>query len=277
MCKFNTIKQTLKDYIMTKKNRIPIIFLSLLMLAGCGKEAERKIAKLEEQIKADKKEINYLKQTVAASQGMEKALAAANDELKKAEEAMALLKKREQMAKERLSTAKDILKKLKLVIESGDLKVRVKKGKMVLEMPSAVLFGSGKAELSKKGKKTLDTVASVLKDIKNREFQVAGHTDNVKVSENNPYGDNWRLSAARSIAVVHYLIDQNISPENLSAAGYAQYQPTASNKTRKGKARNRRIEITLMPNLKELPDLSELEKELDLKDKPTSKTHRRRR
>lgn len=242
-----------------------------LLLTSCGKEAEQKAKALERQVEAMEKENAYLKTSLEAMKSMETALQNANDELKKAEAAMQIVMKREQLAKERLKTIKDILEKLKLVIESGDLKVRVKRGKMVLELPSAVLFESGKADLSDKGKETLTTVATVLKEISNREFQVAGHTDNVKVSEDNPYGTNWHLSTARSVAVVLYLIDEGVKPKHLSAAGYAQYQPTAKNKGKKGKARNRRIEITLMPNLAELPDLTELEKEFDLKDKPAKK------
>ena len=149
------------------------------------------------------------------------------------------------MAK-RQKTVKRLLDKLKGIIEAGELSVRVRRGRMVLELPSAVLFESGKADLSDKGKKTLDSVAEVLKEIRDREFQVAGHTDKDPLSEDSPYDTNWHLSTARAVAVVLYLREKGMSPRNLSAAGYARFQPVASNKTNEGRAKNRRIDILIM-------------------------------
>lgn len=171
------------------------------------------------------------------------------------------MKKKEAAARARLETLKGMLDKFKSMIEAGKLKVKIKNGKMVLELPSAILFPSGVADLSEEGKGVLMQVASVLKDIKGREFQVAGHTDNVPI-KSKKFKSNWELSTARAVSVVAFLQENGVSATNLSAAGYSEYQPAASNDTEEGKAQNRRIEITLMPNLDELPDLSDLEKEL---------------
>jgi chemotaxis protein MotB len=172
------------------------------------------------------------------------------------------MKKKEELAKKRLGTLKNMLGKFKAMIESGKLKVKVKNGKMVLELPSAILFPSGKAKLSEEGQGTLGEVAAVLSTIPDREFQVAGHTDNVPLGKGSKFKSNWALSTARAVAVVSYLQEMGVQPTSLSAAGYSEYQPATSNDTTEGKAQNRRIEITLMPNLDELPDLSDLEKEL---------------
>jgi chemotaxis protein MotB len=168
-------------------------------------------------------------------------------------------------AQKRLATFKTMLKKFKKFIQTGKLKVTIKNGKMVLELPSAVLFELGKADLSADGKKTLATVASVLRTIKGREFQVAGHTDNIRLTDENPFKSNWELSAARAVKVVQFLENKGVASRNLSAAGYSQFQPTATNKTEAGQAKNRRIEITLMPDMEELPNLSELQKLLKKK------------
>jgi chemotaxis protein MotB len=154
-----------------------------------------------------------------------------------------------------------MLAKFKSLIKAGKLNVKIRRGKLVLELPSAVLFESGKADLSKDGAATLKEVAKVLSKIRRREFQVAGHTDTVPIKSAN-YESNWELSTARALTVVKFLQDNRVKPDLLSAAGYSQYQPAATNTTEKGKAQNRRIEIVLMPNLDELPDLSDLEKEL---------------
>jgi chemotaxis protein MotB len=155
-----------------------------------------------------------------------------------------------------------MLAKFKALIEGGKLKVKIKNGKLMLELPSAILFPSGKAVLSEQGEQTLTEVAAVLATISGREFQVAGHTDNVPLGKGSKFKSNWHLSTARAVAVVSFLQDMGVAPTQLSAAGYSEYQPTADNDSDEGKAMNRRIEITLMPNLDELPDLSDLEKEI---------------
>jgi chemotaxis protein MotB len=171
------------------------------------------------------------------------------------------MRRQQEQAKRRLETLKKMLAKFKNLIAGGKLNVRIRRGKLTLELPSAILFPSGSAVLSKDGKETLAEVAAVLATIKKREFQVAGHTDNVPITNSN-FASNWELSTARAVSVVKYMQEKGVSPENLSASGYSEYQPTASNKTADGKQLNRRIEIILMPNLDELPDLSALEKEI---------------
>jgi chemotaxis protein MotB len=76
------------------------------------------------------------------------------------------------------------------------------------------------------------------------------------------FPSNWELSTARAVSVVTFLQEMGVNPAYLAAAGYGEYNPAADNTSEDGKAQNRRIEITLMPNLNELPDLSDLEKEL---------------
>jgi chemotaxis protein MotB len=212
---------------------------------------EATIEKLNEQIKGLEEDL--------ANQKLGKEQLAGK--LKNKEKLLKELLKKERAAKKRLATFKKILKQFKSLIKSGKLNVKIRRGKMVLELPSAILFESGKANLSDDGKQTLAEVAKVLVTIRKREFQVSGHTDNVPIKTSN-FASNWELSTARAVTVVKFLQSKNMNPKNLSAAGYSEYQPAATNKTDKGKALNRRIEIVLMPNLDELPDLSDLEKEL---------------
>lgn len=172
------------------------------------------------------------------------------------------LAKAEALAKKRIDTFRDMLGKFKAMIESGKIKIRIADNKMLVEMASAILFPSGKARLSEEGKEALTEVAGILATIEERNFQVAGHTDNVPI-RNRRFKDNWDLSTARAVAVVRHLVENGMPRENLSAAGYADIQPVASNETEDGRAKNRRIEIVLVPNLNELPDLSALEKMID--------------
>lgn len=165
-------------------------------------------------------------------------------------------------ARARIRMFKDMLLKFKELTDSGKIKIKIVNNKMIVEMDSAILFSSGSAKLSKEGKKALADVAAVLATIEKRNFQVAGHTDNKPIS-NSKFDSNWELSAARAVSVVEHMIRKGMLADNLSAAGYADTQAVSSNETAAGRADNRRIEIVLLPNLDELPDLSALEKMVD--------------
>jgi chemotaxis protein MotB len=203
--------------------------------------------------KAESKEIKDLKAQ----------LAQLKDELAKTDaERLAEIEKAQKAAKARLEMARKLLAEFEDLIKAGKLKLKVKNGRMIIEMPSAVLFASGKNELSADGKATLKEVAEVLATIENRRFQVAGHTDSTP-KKFMKYEDNWQLSLARAEVVVKYLQSEGVPSAILSAAGYGEFQPETDNSTDEAKAQNRRIEITLVPNLSELPDLSEIEKLLE--------------
>jgi chemotaxis protein MotB len=94
-------------------------------------------------------------------------------------------------------------------------------------------------------------VAVIFRSIGDRKFQVAGDTDNVPIHTER-FPSNWELSTARAVEVVRYLIAQGVRPDVLSAAGYGEFDPVASNDDASSRARNRRIEITLQPNIDEL-------------------------
>jgi chemotaxis protein MotB len=101
------------------------------------------------------------------------------------------------------------------------------------------------------GKVALAQVATILKTISDRHFQVAGDTDNVPI-QTALFPSNWELSTRRAVEVVHFLVAQGMRPEILSAAGYGEFDPIASNDSPDGRAKNRRTEITLEPNINEL-------------------------
>jgi chemotaxis protein MotB len=168
------------------------------------------------------------------------------------------LRAKERQAQARLQTFRNMVEKFRKMIESGKLRVRIQRGRMVVELSENILFDSGKADLKKEGQTALTEVAGVLASIPDRDFQIAGHTDNVPI-KSAKFPSNWELSTARGVTVARYLAAGGVSPQRLSAAGYADSQAIASNDTPEGRAQNRRIEIVLMPNLDELPDMSALE------------------
>jgi chemotaxis protein MotB len=173
------------------------------------------------------------------------------------ERALEELRQREKQAQARLATFRGMLERFRSMIDSGKLRVRVVRGRMVVELSENILFDSGKANLKKEGKEALTQVAGVLASIADRDFQITGHTDDVPIKSSR-FPSNWELSTARAVEVTRFLAQQGVDPTRLSAAGYADTQPVASNSDAPGRQQNRRIEIVLMPNLDELPDLSAL-------------------
>ena len=167
------------------------------------------------------------------------------------------LRAKERQAQQRLQTFRGMLERFNKMIASGKLRVRIVRGRMVVELSENILFDSGRADLKTEGQAALTEVASVLSSIHDRDFQIAGHTDNVPIKSAR-FPSNWHLSTARALTVTTYVADHGVAPARLSAAGYADTQPAASNDTPEGRQQNRRIEIVLMPNLDELPDLSQL-------------------
>jgi len=241
----------------------------LVLVAGCGipeKEHLAALDALQKKIDEARSEVDALKQKMSELQSdkaaLEAEIASLESEMKKLTgerdaNAQAVAK-----AKARIQMFKDMLLKFKKLQDSGKLKIKIANNKMIVELASAILFDSGSAKLSEEGESAIMEVGKVLATIPDRTFQVAGHTDNIPIKKKQ-FPSNWHLSSARAVSVVRRLIDSGMAMENLSAAGYGETQPVATNDTEEGRALNRRIEIVLQPNLDELPDLSSLEKMLD--------------
>jgi chemotaxis protein MotB len=101
----------------------------------------------------------------------------------------------------------------------------------------------------------MERVGRIIKEVADKIIRVEGHTDNVPIHPRlqEKYATNWELSNARATNVVRFLQDKiGIAPERLQAVGLSEFHPVASNKTREGRAKNRRIEIALLPIGEEL-------------------------
>lgn len=165
------------------------------------------------------------------------------------------LRKAKEDADKRAVVFRAITDKLKQLIDSGKLQVVMRHGRMTVKLPASVLFASGSAELSKEGQTAVADVARILKQFSDKQFEVAGHTDNIGVSPTSPFKTNLELSAARAVTVAQSLEKGGMNGAHLSAAGYSEFQPVANNRTEAGRQENRRIEIVLVPNLSELSSL----------------------
>jgi chemotaxis protein MotB len=157
-------------------------------------------------------------------------------------------------AEQRLAAYRALNEKFRQLVSTGALQVSFRNGQMVLQLPSEVLFASGRANLSRAGQQALGKVLDVLRSVRDRRFLIAGHTDDRKIRSRR-FNSNWELSTARAVSVVQFMVANGFEPGNLGAAGYGAFDPVVPNDSPENMAKNRRIEIILVPDLSELPNL----------------------
>jgi len=229
--------------------------------AGLKKEVEKltgkaaDLAKEKESLTADNKKLdNILK---AKSDEMSKNITELrqktadleNENARLKGEIANLQKAKVEEVQKTSKTYEDMLEKMKSEISQGQVTISELKGKLTVNMVDAILFDSGKAEVKPQGLAVLQKVIDILKTVKDKAIRIEGHTDNVQISGSltRRYPTNWELSSARAINVARYLQQQGIDPAVLAAVAYGEYHPVADNDTEEGKAKNRRIEIILVP------------------------------
>lgn len=210
-------------------------------------QLQPQIAQLQQRAASEEQQINDLK----AALGIAQSQAITDEQKSQLDEA----KRAVQEAQERGKLLEDLQTKFKKMIDAGHLKVTTRHGRVVLQLHNDVLFDTGESEVKPDGKVAIEEVAATLRGVGGKRFQVAGHTDNQPIitEKKKQFPTNWELSAARAISVVKILLSKGVDAGMLSAAGYASYDPVASNGTPDGQAKNRRIEITLVPHVSELP------------------------
>ena len=131
----------------------------------------------------------------------------------------------------------------------SDLTVTQKNGKVYISLSEKFLFPSASAVVNPKGKEALSKLANVL-------IAIEGHTDSIPIR--GKFEDNWALSTARATSVVRILVnDYKVDPTRVIASGHAWFDPVEANSTPEGRAKNRRTEIILSPNLDEIYKLLE--------------------
>lgn len=151
-----------------------------------------------------------------------------------------------QKSREReLSVADDMKSKLHSKGLQKFASVEVTERKIRVTLSEPILFSLGQSGLKEEARPMLHEFAESVRSLPNL-IVVEGHTDNVRVA-GGLYPSNWELSMARAASVIRYLIkDEGIDPTRISGVGYAEYRPVAPNATPEDRAKNRRIELSLM-------------------------------
>ena len=140
-----------------------------------------------------------------------------------------------------------------LNFKENDLTIKVKNGKVHVSLAEQLLFGSGSINVDTKGVTALQQLAKAIKDQKDIQIMIEGHTDNVPISKKSTYmQDNWDLSVMRATSITKILTKAGVSANQVTAAGKGEYSPLAANDNAQNKQKNRRTEIIITPNLDEL-------------------------
>jgi len=217
---------------------------------SCVAERDPALARAESCEVARAEEAKRMDELTKAQQKMEKDLAATGSEL-------VSLRELKVHAEQRAAAFEELKRQLKEMIDSKQLEVERRDGRMIVQLPAEVLFASGSADLSEDGKVALIKLSAVLEKMPDRKFMVAGHTDSFLPMKGSKFRNNWDLSTARAVTVAELLVTAKIDPKNLVAAGYGEFAPIADNNSEQGRKKNRRIELVLLPNIEELTAFDE--------------------
>lgn len=150
---------------------------------------------------------------------------------------------------QRLKEAYELLReRLTKEISEKQVQVDLSEKGLTITFLAEVLFDSGKAKIRPEAFEILNKITDVVEEkLSHQRIGIDGHTDNEPIRY-SPWKSNWELSSARAVNVLHYLVDERgISPDLVSATGYGEYRPVASNDTAEGRQKNRRVELVILP------------------------------
>jgi chemotaxis protein MotB len=211
-----------------KKLKILLIIsvLILPLLVGCSSKAkDERIAALESQVADLTSDLEQARQAREQAERRAAALQADLDSL---------------------------AKKLEITMEEQEQN-------KLLRIPDELLFSSGSATINQGGKGMLGEVANIVDKYPEYDIRVEGHTDDKQILPEfqDRFRTNWELSTARATHVVRYMVNQqNVNPKRISAVGYGEFRPIATNETAEGRSQNRRVEIYFVPQF-EIKSISE--------------------
>jgi chemotaxis protein MotB len=196
-------------------------------------QEKAQLAQRVEKIEAERADLLSLKNELSSQ------VAAKEEELKKLQ-----------------GTYRELEEKMKEEIAKGEVRLSEAGGRIKVDLVDKILFDVGDATVTERGANVLSRVGAVLVNVADRKIQVSGHTDDSPISDRlkDRYPTNWELAAARASNVVRFLEEKaNVPGRRLVAAAYGPWEPISSNRGAKGRARNRRIEIVLTPQLAPAP------------------------
>jgi chemotaxis protein MotB len=211
-----------------------VVIVGLVGFSSCVKQREL------EQVKAE------LAEARAAAAKTDAAVADLSNKLAESQSRAETLQKEKDTT---VQAHKSLEDELRSALESKDVTISQLQGKLTVNILDRILFDSGEADLKPGGSIVLRKVADVLTQHPSLKIHVIGHTDNVPIraSARSRFASNWELSTARAAAAVRFLTEvAGVDPRRLGIVGYGEFRPIADNATTEGRAKNRRIAITIL-------------------------------
>jgi chemotaxis protein MotB len=212
--------------------RVSVVLLSVMLFGGCAQKEKREIDRLTLANQDMAGQVQQLRDELDAKQA----------DLSNCQDKLAGLSGSREALMRQLEEAR------KQKLPAG---FEVRNGMIMTTLPEAVLFDSGRDILKAGASSRLNTVIQQIRsNFPGRDVFIVGHTDTDPIRRTkNKWGDNLELSLARSVAVTRYLTSHGLSAKQVVTGGVGEYRPLASNRTREGKAKNRRVEFWILkPN-----------------------------
>lgn len=251
-------------HIITKRT---LLFLALIVgLSACV--SSKKYDALEEEKMNLETSLNELQSNYDEMKEEKMALEADKASLDKKvsmlEKDMASTKMDLDKTKEKANAMESELKKIKMELSASfaaannsGLEMTARDGRLYISFPNKILYSPGSADISREGRKVLDSLSTVFKNNGDLNVLVEGHTDKDPINKSaDQFTDNWDLSMQRSVKVIRELIRRGVSGDQLTAAGRAQFSPIMEAKTYEEKMKNRRTEFVIYPKTANLQQLS---------------------
>lgn len=216
-----------------------MVALFLLMMVVQGKSNhERELAALQNKLDATARNLTNALSLNLTNQDLLAALKTQVSDLEKQRDAAGQM-------------AKSLETEMRTDLESKDVTISNLQGKLTVTILDRVMFDSGEAVLKPDGAAVMQKIATILQGHPELKIHIIGHTDNVPIRQNaqSKFASNWELSSARALAAVHFLTERaGVDPRRVGAVGYGEFRPIADNATPEGRAKNRRIAITILPD-----------------------------
>jgi len=167
------------------------------------------------------------------------------------------LRKAQALDAARTQLFRDLEKRFKPLVDSGQLAIQSRRGQLVVNVQGDLLFDEGRSEIREAGKGVLMEIARAIEVTSppstGRRFLVTAHVDSDEKESTKSRGSrraapsSWELTAARAVEVVKYLVSVGVAPTSLTAAGAGSFDPIVPNEGAQDRAKNRRVEIALLP------------------------------
>lgn len=242
-------RQLEENYRLLNRNFEQVLQQNEALLASNQAESAELIQKLDGLQQQLNEREDTLRRESERLQAFQSALAARARQIDRLEARLA----------EKDSKATALKKRLQMALLNFDgrgLAVESRDGKVYVSLENRLIFASGSWQVQSEGRKALKELAVVLAENPELNVVVEGHTDSDPYRGKGAIEDNWDLSVKRATSIVKILVDsKGVNPERITAAGRSEYQPVADNRQASGKAKNRRTEIIITPELSVLEDL----------------------